>query len=111
MNNTRDPVTDRIENAERMLRTARNGIVSNFKRGGDVRLHTPTAAEAALAQSVIDRFAQAGAELCFAGVDMLYHRGAPVLGEVEDVVGSRMLYKVSDMDIAGMYLDAVAARL
>lgn len=94
-----------------VMRTARCGIVSNFKRGGDVRLHTPTAAEAALVQSVIDRFAQAGAELCFAGVDMLYHHGAPVLGEVEDVVGSRMLYKVSDLDAAALYLDGIRTRL
>jgi hypothetical protein len=42
---------------------------------------------------------------------MLYHHGAPVLGEVEDVVGSRMLYQTSNLDIAALYLDGVAARL
>jgi gamma-F420-2:alpha-L-glutamate ligase len=94
-----------------VLRTARQGIISNFKRGGDVQLHTLTPQEKELAQSVIDRFAQAGAPLCFAGVDMLYDQGHPVLSEVEDVVGSRMLYKVSNIDIAGLYLDAIRARL
>ncbi len=94
-----------------VLRTAKSGIVSNFKRGGDVALHSLTPQERALAQTVIARFAEAGAPLCFAGVDMLYDGGAPVLGEVEDVVGSRMLYKVSDVDIAGLYLDAVKARI
>ena len=94
-----------------VMRTATRGIVSNFKRGGDVRLHTLAEGERALVRAVVERFRDAGAPLCFAGVDLLYHHGAPVIGEVEDVVGSRMLYKVSDMDIAGMYLDAVAARL
>ena len=94
-----------------VMRTARRGIVSNFKRGGEVRLHTLAQGERALVRAVVERFRDADAPLCFAGVDLLYHHGAPVIGEVEDVVGSRMLYKVSDMDIAGIYLDGVAARL
>ena len=94
-----------------VLRTARQGIVSNFKRGGDVTLHTPTAEEQALAQTVIDRFEAAGTSLCLAGVDLLYNGGKPVLNEVEDVVGSRMLYKVSDVDIAALYLEAIARRI
>lgn len=94
-----------------VMRTARRGIVSNFKRGGDVALHTLTARERELALQVAGRFAQAGAPLCLAGVDFLYHRGEPVLGEVEDVVGSRMLYRTSDIDIAALYLDALRARV
>ena len=57
-----------------------------------------------LAQQVIKRFADADAPLAFAGIDLIYHLGSPVINEVEDVVGSRMLYKVSDMDIAELYL-------
>jgi glutathione synthase/RimK-type ligase-like ATP-grasp enzyme len=94
-----------------VLRTAKTGIVSNFKRGGGVELREPTAAERALAQSVIDRFAGAGAPLCFAGVDLLYDGGAPVVSEVEDVVGSRMLYKTGGPDVVGLYLDAIGARV
>ncbi|MCE5342183.1 MAG: ATP-grasp domain-containing protein [Eubacteriales bacterium] len=99
------------EIAAGVLRTARQGIISNFKRGGDVELHTLTPQEQTLAQSVINRFAQAGAPLCLAGVDMLYDQGEPVLSEVEDVVGSRMLYQVSKLDIAGLYLDAIRSRV
>ena len=94
-----------------VMRTARRGIVSNFKRGGSVALHTLTARESDLARQVIDRFAQAGAPLCLAGVDFLYHHGEPVLSEVEDVVGSRMLYQASDIDIAALYLDALRTRV
>ncbi|HPR78053.1 MAG TPA: ATP-grasp domain-containing protein, partial [Candidatus Limiplasma sp.] len=94
-----------------VLRTARTGIISNFKRGGSVELHTLTDEERTLAEAVIARFAQAEAPLCFAGVDFLYEQGHPFLSEVEDVVGSRMLYQVSSMDIAGLYLDQIRERL
>lgn len=91
-----------------VMRTAREGVVSNFKRGGHVALHSLTQEETALAQAAIDRFEAAGAPLHMAGVDLLYHHGHPVIGEVEDVVGSRMLYQTSDIDIVSLYLDTLA---
>ena len=57
------------------------------------------------------RFDAAGAPLCFAGVDLLYEDYGPVVGEVEDVVGSRMLYRVSDLDVVGLYLDEIRRRI
>jgi len=94
-----------------VMRTARSGVVSNFKQGGHVALHPLTEAERSLAQSVIDRFAKAGAPLHMAGVDLLYDHGHPVIGEVEDVVGSRMLYNTSDIDIVALYLDHIRQAL
>ncbi|MBR6571162.1 MAG: ATP-grasp domain-containing protein [Clostridia bacterium] len=91
-----------------VMRTARSGVVSNFKQGGHVALHELTAEERSLAQSVIDRFAAAGAPLHMAGVDLLYDHGRPVIGEVEDVVGSRMLYNTSDIDIVSLYLEHIS---
>lgn len=91
-----------------VMRTARSGVVSNFKQGGHVALHELTDAERELAQSVIDRFEQADAPLHMAGVDLLYDHGHPVVGEVEDVVGSRMLYNTSDIDIVALYLRHIA---
>lgn len=74
-----------------VMRTAAQGVVSNFKRGGSVALHSLTPQERALAQAVIDRFSSAGAPLTLAGVDLMNDRGRPVVNEVEDVVGSRQL--------------------
>ena len=91
-----------------VMRTAKTGVVSNFKLGGGVSLHELTQAERALATQVIERFAQSGAPLCFAGVDLLYDHGEPVVSEVEDVVGSRMLYQVSEIDVANLYLSQLA---
>lgn len=94
-----------------VMRTACTGVVSNFKQGGHVALHELTEAERTLAQAVIDRFEKAGATLHMAGVDLLYDHGHPVLGEVEDVVGSRMLYNTSDIDIVALYLAHIAKLL
>ncbi len=94
-----------------VMRTARTGVVSNFKQGGHVALHELTCEERKLAQSVIDRFEKAGAPLHMAGVDLLYDRGRPVIGEVEDVVGSRMLYNTSTIDIVALYLEHISSLL
>lgn len=90
-----------------VMRTAVQGVVSNFKQGGRVRLHTLSPEERALARAVIQRFDEAGAPLRMAGVDLLYDRGRPVVGEVEDVVGSRMLYQTSEIDIVSLFLDGL----
>ena len=94
-----------------VMRTAREGVVSNFKQGGHVALHELTAEEHTLAQKVIDRFETSGAPLHMAGVDLLYDNGHPVIGEVEDVVGSRMLYNTSTIDIVALYLEHIASVL
>lgn len=91
-----------------VMRTAAQGVVSNFKRGGSVALHSLTPQERALAQAVIDRFSSAGAPLTLAGVDLMNDRGRPVVNEVEDVVGSRMLYQTSDIDIVSLFLDGLS---
>ena len=90
------------------VRTAAQGVVSNFKRGGSVALHSLTPQERALAQAVIDRFSSAGAPLTLAGVDLMNDRGRPVVNEVEDVVGSRMLYQTSDIDIVSLFVDGLS---
>ena len=94
-----------------VMRTAKSGVVSNYKRGGNVALHDLSREERQLAEEVIARFDAAGAPLCFAGVDLLYEDYGPVVGEVEDVVGSRMLYRVSDLDVVGLYLDEIRRRI
>ena len=91
-----------------VLRTAAAGIVSNYKRGGSVKLHTLTRGERELATEVIRKFASANAPLSFAGVDLIYHHGKPVVNEIEDVVGSRMLYEVSDLDVIALYAEGLA---
>lgn len=39
----------------------------------------------------------------FVGVDFIYRNGMPLLNEVEDVVGTRMLYELTDIDAVDEY--------
>lgn len=49
--------------------------------------------------------------LDFAGIDFLFHEGHAVLGEIEDVVGARMLYQLTDLDVVDAYLGYIVASL
>lgn len=82
-----------------VLRTAKGGFRSNFSLGGDVKRMSITEVE----KSVIDRL-NALLSFGFVGVDFLRHHGRWVLNEIEDVVGSRMLYSCSEIDVALPYM-------
>ncbi|MCL1854254.1 MAG: ATP-grasp domain-containing protein [Clostridia bacterium] len=94
-----------------VMRRAQDGFLCNYKKGGHAALHNLSAPERSLAMEVIARFQANNAPLSFAGIDFLYHHGGPVISEVEDVVGSRMLYQVSDINIAGLFLDGIQRAL
>ena len=82
-----------------VLRTSKGGFRSNYSLGGDARCTSIEAAE----KGVIARL-NALLSFGFVGVDFIRHQGKWVLNEIEDVVGSRMLYSCSDIDIALPYM-------
>ena len=45
------------------------------------------------------------------GIDFIFHRGQPVFNEIEDVVGTRMLYMHTGRDIAREYLALILEQL
>ncbi len=45
------------------------------------------------------------------GIDFIFHRGQPVFNEIEDAVGTRMLYMHTGRDIAQEYLALILAQL
>ena len=47
----------------------------------------------------------------FVGVDFIRDEGKWILNEIEDVVGSRMLYKTANLDVAELYLQHVAKQM
>jgi len=47
----------------------------------------------------------------FVGIDFIFSDGKPYLNEIEDVVGTRMLYKLTDLDPAKMYIEYIADRV
>ena len=46
----------------------------------------------------------------FAGIDFLYDNGKAVLGEMEDIVGARMVYSLTDRDIIDEYVDYILSK-
>lgn len=87
-----------------VMRTATKGnYKANFSLGGEVNLYHLTKDQQKLVDSIIEEF-----EFGLVGIDFLIGEdGSFYFNEIEDVVGSRMLYKISDIDIVSLYLQFV----
>lgn len=83
-----------------VLRTAKEGFKSNFSLGGEVSLYQLSNEERSLVDIVISQF-----EFGLVGIDFIIgDSGELIFNEIEDVVGSRMLYQCSDINIVERYL-------
>lgn len=83
-----------------VLRTAKEGFKSNFSLGGDVRSYELSPDEIEIVQKIINEF-----EFGLVGIDFIIgDKGELIFNEIEDVVGSRMLYRCSDINIVELYL-------
>lgn len=80
-----------------VLRTSATDFRSNFKLGGEVEAVEPTAFQ----RDVVCRL-QERLGFDFVGVDFIAHAGGWVLNEIEDVVGTRMLYATTAHDAADL---------
>ena len=87
-------------------RTSSVDFRSNFSLGGNAEIDTPT--EDML--WAIDKLREA-LHFDFVGVDFIRHNGRWVLNEIEDVVGTRMIYALTDIDIADRYIDYVIKKM
>lgn len=84
-------------------RRAQEGqLRANFTLGGSAELIDMTPAMRECVEKIT-----AALPLDFAGIDFLYHDGGVVLGEIEDVVGARMLYELTEFDVVDEYLDLI----
>ncbi len=87
-----------------VLRSADGDFRSNFSLGGRVEAKALSDAERSLTERVCKLL-----PFDYCGIDIMYHNGKPVINEIEDVVGSRMLYATHDMDIVAMFVDYLAS--
>lgn len=46
-------------------------------------------------------------DVSLVGVDFVFHQGKPYLNEIEDAVGTRMLYQFTDVQIVEEYMDLI----
>lgn len=89
-----------------VLRTSDSDFRSNFSLGGKAELFTPDAEITALVQAVLDIL-----PMDFAGIDFLRRQdGRYVIGEIEDAVGCRMLYQLTDLNPAQDYILYIASQ-
>lgn len=90
-----------------VLRTARQGFKSNYSLGGEVCLYQLNEEEKALVKLIIDQF-----DFGLVGIDFIIaDDGRLIFNEIEDVVGARMLYKCSDINIAEKYLQYILCNI
>ena len=84
-------------------RTSTTDFRSNFKLGGEVAAVAPTPFQ----RDVVRRL-QKRLGFDFVGVDFISHAGGWVLNEIEDVVGTRMLYATTSHDAASLLAQRLA---
>lgn len=83
-----------------VLRTSTESFKSNYSLGGSVEEYKLNDKEKAMVHAIVQKL-----PLDYAGIDFTFHKGEAVFNEIEDAVGARMLYQVSDIDIVQEYVD------
>lgn len=78
---------------ERIALDSENDFRSNYSLNGNAKEHALTDEELKLAAKVADHI-----KADFVGIDLIYNNGRPVVNEIEDAVGTRMLYSLTDID-------------
>ncbi len=85
-----------------MKRASTTDFRSNYSLGGSAEIYALNPEEKKLVSRVVSAL-----PLDFAGVDLIFHENRPILNEIEDVVGSRMLYAETQLDVLDVFLDYV----
>lgn len=90
-----------------VLRTSDTDFRSNFSLGGHAECIKPDSGMRALVRRILDIM-----PLDFAGIDLLRSPdGGYILGEIEDAVGCRMLYQLTDKDPAQDFIRYIRQQL
>lgn len=79
---------------------------SNLHQGGSAAPFPLNSAVKAYVETVLERF-----DFGLAGIDFIFHKGEVLFNEIEDAVGTRMLYIHTGLNIVEMYLDHILSRL
>lgn len=85
-----------------MLRQSDKDFRSNYCLGGKASVYTLSEEEKALVNTIIDLF-----DFDFVGIDFVFNNGKIVFNEIEDAVGSRMVYSCTDIDIVKIYTEYI----
>ena len=91
---------------ERIALDSENDFRSNYSLNGNAREHALTDEELKLAAKVADHI-----KADFVGIDLIYNNGRPVVNEIEDAVGTRMLYSLTDIDPVREFVAHIAEHI
>ncbi len=89
-----------------MLRSSDTDFKANYSLGAKSEPYQLNTEEIKLVQTIA-----APLTIGHCGIDFLFHQGKAVFNEIEDVVGSRMLYRHTDIDVVSLYLDEISEQL
>lgn len=89
-----------------VLRTAKEGFKSNFSLGGEVAKYELSANEIQIVEKIIKHF-----EFGLVGIDFIIgDNGELIFNEIEDVVGARMLYQCTDINLVRLYIAFIRSK-
>lgn len=88
-----------------ILRVSDTDFRSNYCLGGRAELYDLSTEERALVQKIIDLVSSLGAH--YYGIDFVFNHGKAVFNELEDTVGARMVYDLTDIDIIDRYIEYI----
>lgn len=89
-----------------ILRESDTDFRSNFSLGGRTSVYNLKDDERKLVEKIIAEF-----DFGLVGIDFVFHNGEMVFNEIEDVVGARMLYKNTEINLVGKYLDFIINKI
>lgn len=90
-----------------VLRHGNDGVKSNFSLGGSVEEYFLDEEQKKFIEKFIEAFG--AGQLSMAGIDFILTRdGNMIFNELEEMVGSRMLYNCSKHDIVRKYVEQIA---
>ena len=91
---------------ERIAVDTEKDFRSNYSLNGNAKEHALTDEELKLAAKVADHI-----KADFVGIDLIYNNGRPVVNEIEDAVGTRMLYSLTDIDPVHEFVAHIAEHI
>lgn len=89
-----------------MLRESESDFRSNFCLGGKASVYNLSNDEIKKVERIMNLF-----DFDFVGIDFVFNNGKIVFNEIEDVVGSRMVYSYTDIDIVDLYIKYILQKI
>ena len=89
-----------------MLRESKTDFRSNFCLGGQASVYDINSEEIKEVEKITKLF-----DFDFVGIDFVFDNGKIIFNEIEDVVGSRMVYTYTDIDIVDIYIKYLLTKL